>query len=122
MNISLDSREVVETQTVHVQAALDVGVWPIPYSRAGRYWRPDRVSVTWERQRVNGGDWGDWKVDRGMIIGPRVNRDGADSVQLYSERIYGWPGPAERVRSAELREWIEDSRPDPESLPVPVSG
>lgn len=75
-----------ETQTCTVYGEIDTE--PIPYGyQAKRRWRPRRIAVTFERNRVTGAPWGPWQDRSASWAGVTVRADGSDGADR-SERIY----------------------------------
>lgn len=124
MSIEQTSSRNDETQRVQITGDVDVGV--IGYGFGGkRKWRPTRIAVTFERHRVNGGEWTDWHEEHLSWSGHNVKADGSEGVPR-SDRIWGFgidPAPAEAY--ATVRTFVREmtpgaDMPEPFRRDVPV--
>jgi hypothetical protein len=123
VNIEQTSSRNDETQRVQITGDVDVGVVGYGYGRK-RSWRPTRIAVTWERHRVDGGEWTGWCDEHLSWSGTTVRVDGSDGV-ARSERIWPWSELPADV-SATVKAFVRGvtpgvDLPDPFRREVPVS-
>jgi hypothetical protein len=113
VQISRTSSRNDETQKVQVRGTVEVGT--IPFGHLGRReWRPTEILATFERHRVNGGDWTDWEVEHLSWSGHTVRQDGTELTQ-----IGGKAGTVD-LALAHVREWLSGVMPAGD-MPAPVS-
>lgn len=106
------NRVVTETQHYRNDAEITMARARPLYRGSSTDWRPDRITVHWSRDRVNGRDWGPWH-GTGTISGPKLLRNGADSpTQRYTDRYLS------TVDGNEAAVWLAHLRPGDE-LPAP---
>ena len=123
MSITKDSTRVDETQQVIDRASVDLGTFPLRYSRSGQRWRPATLIAYWTRTRINGDEWDSWRLSA-TLSGPKVKKDGSDSQLTHDARVFSW-GSLEHENDipAEVVTWIKGSKPTalPEPYRRPVS-
>jgi hypothetical protein len=125
VQISRTSSRNDETQKVQVRGTVEVGT--IPFGHLGRReWRPTEILATFERHRVNGGDWTDWEVEHLSWSGHTVRQDGTAGIprsdRLYLSELTQIGGKAGTVdlALAHVREWLSGVMPAGD-MPAPVS-
>lgn len=109
MKIEQTSSRNDETQRVQIAGTVDVGTLGYGY-QGKRSWRPTQVAVTFERHRVNGGEWTGWRDEHRSWSGFNVRADGSDGVPR-SERLWLFDAelPADVLRTAAA--FIRDMTP-----------
>jgi hypothetical protein len=116
MKIAQTSSRNDETQRVQATGTVDVGELTFG-GVSPRQWRPTHIAVTFERHRIDGGDWTDWDVEHLSWSGHVVMRDGSRGVPR-SERLR-WPVRERFGALGHVREWVAVGMPVGD-LPAPV--
>lgn len=105
MNITHESSRNTETQDVKVILRVSGAEPRLAYPGGKRMWRPERVQLTWTRDRVNDGPWSPWHVE-GEIDGRYVRKDGAafggESNNAHVHHLYGLHGLPEEFADSIL--------------------
>lgn len=111
MEYSVATRTTREEQRVSVTVEI-VGGDIIPWGyRVARLWQPNRARVMFERQRCNGGAWGEWTMLSSRVEGRNIRKDGSGGADR-SVRLYGRPrGLHDDAALAPLWDFLAAQRP-----------
>ena len=98
-----------EIQFRRVKADI-TGAPPRPtYPGSGRRWRPEKITGTWERHRVDGARWSPWSFS-GALSGPTVKPDGSVGRARHRCSLH------DHLQEPGLSRWLASTRP-PAAIP-----